>query len=242
MTKIIAHRGASAYCPENTFYAFEKAYEQNSYGIELDIHQSKDGELVVFHDFTLERITNTKGWIKNLRLSEIKQFDVGSWFDVAFKDAKIPTLNEVLIFLSNKKMFLNIEIKAGSRLYPKIEEKLINKIYEHNYQNNVIISSFDHYSLKKIREIDPILNTGVLYASSIIEPWKYAHEILKANALHPHYFTVDKDLIHNSKLIGLQINPYTVDDPNAIKELALSKVDNIITNHPDIAIKTINSI
>ncbi len=123
-TKILAHRGASAYAPENTMAAFKKAIEMNADGIELDVHLSKDGYIVIIHDERVDRTTDGKGEVKDFSLDELKKLDAGSWFSDEYKGEKIPTLEELLSLIKNTEIYLNIEIKAGYRVYPDIEEKL----------------------------------------------------------------------------------------------------------------------
>src|SRR3712207_5048900 len=115
-TKIMAHRGAAAYAPENTIAAFTKAIEMKADAIELDIHLSKDDHIVVIHDEKVDRTTNGKGLVMEFTLEELKRLDAGSWFNKEFKNEKIPTLREVLELVAYKNIDLNIEIKAGYRV------------------------------------------------------------------------------------------------------------------------------
>ncbi len=162
MTKVWAHRGASGYYPENTMTSFEGAIKQNADGIELDVHLSKDGYLIVCHDETLNRTTNGKGFIKQFDLYELKQLDAGSWYDKKYKGEKMPLLEEVIDLIKGTNMDLNIELKAGSIFYPGIEEKVLKMIEKYNIKEQVIISSFDHYALVKIKSLDSEIKTGIL--------------------------------------------------------------------------------
>ncbi|MGL4971324.1 MAG: glycerophosphodiester phosphodiesterase family protein, partial [Cetobacterium sp.] len=107
---ILAHRGASGTAPENTIAAFKKAIIDGCDGFEFDVQQTKDGKLVVFHDWTLERTSNGKGYVREHTLDELKELDAGSWFGEEFKGEKIPTLEETLDLIPDN-MLINIELK-----------------------------------------------------------------------------------------------------------------------------------
>jgi len=237
MTKVWAHRGASGYYPENTMSSFEEAIRQKADGIELDVHLSKDGYLVVCHDETLNRTTNGKGFIKQYDLYELKQLDAGSWFDKRFKGEKIPLLEEAIDLVKRSNMELNIEIKAGSIFYPGIEEKVLKMIDKYGIRNKVIISSFDHYSLVKIKNIDKDIKTGILYTEALYKPINYM-KTTGANALHPNYITLTKDIVEEAHALGIDINTYTVNIEEHIRFIKAMNVNAIITNYPDLA-KTI---
>lgn len=234
---IIAHRGASEYAPENTMASFRKAIEMNSEGIELDIHMTKDKAIVVCHDEKIDRTTNGKGFIKDLTLKEIKELDAGSWFGEEFKGEKIPELKEVLELIKDKKIFLDVELKNGPIIYEGIEKKVIEMIMDYGMEERVIISSFNHYSLMEVKKINPKIKTGALYMAGIVEPWIYAKRI-NADALHPFFYNVFvPDFVKNCTENNVILNPFTVDDERYISALVNLKVDGIITNCPDKAIK-----
>lgn len=232
MTKVWAHRGASGYYPENTISSFEGAIKQNADGIELDVHLSKDGYLIVCHDETLNRTTNGKGFIKQYDLYELKQLDAGSWYDKKFKGEKIPLLEEVIDLIKGTKMELNIELKAGSIFYPVIEEKVLKMVDKYGIKKQVIISSFDHYSLVKIKDLDKDIKTGILYMEALYKPLDYV-KTTKANALHPNYITLTKDIVDEAKAIGIDVNPYTINNEEHVRMIKPMNVNAIITNYPD---------
>ncbi len=240
---IIAHRGASAYAPENTMASFSKAIEMKSDGIELDVHMTKDKTLVVCHDEKVDRTTNGKGFIKDFTLEEIKKLDAGSWFSEEFKEEKIPKLEEVLELLKDKDdIILNIELKNAPILYEGIEEKVIGMISEYNMEDRVIISSFNHYSLLEIKKINSRIKTGALYMAGLVEPWIYAKRI-KVDALHPLFYNLMvPELIEGCFENGIMLNPFTVDDEKYIAALVNLKINGIITNYPDRAVKIRDSM
>lgn len=233
---VYAHRGASGYAPENTMAAFKEAVELGSHGIECDVQMTKDGKLVICHDETLERTTDGKGFIKNLNYNEIRELDAGSWFDNTFKSEKIPQLSELLKLVSDSGLLLNIEIKSGIVQYPGIEEKVIAEVNDFGLLPKVIISSFNHYALKKCKEINPSVKIGILYMEGLFEPWNYMKS-LDCECAHPFYMAVTAEISRELKARGNIINVFTVNDPKTAIELARMGVDGIITNYPDRILK-----
>lgn len=238
---IIAHRGASAYAPENTEASFRLAVEMGADGIELDVHLSKDGIPVVIHDERLNRTGGRHGWVKDLTLAELKALDFGVWFKPEYAGQRIMTLEEVLILLRDWSGLLNIELKSGPVFYEGMEEKVVRLTYTYNRADTVIISSFNHYSLLKVKEIDPRIKIGILYMAGLVAPWEYA-ERLGAEAIHPLYYNIVPPIVAGCKAHGILVNPFTVDDPEHIKAIAAAGVDGIITNVPDIAREIIHKL
>lgn len=241
MTRIIAHRGACKVAPENTMIAFKKAIEMGSHGIETDVHMTKDGVLVLCHDETVDRTTNGHGFIKDFTFEELRKLDAGVKFDPKFEGAKIPTLEELLIYLATKDIYLNVEIKSGPIIYPDIEAKVLELLYKHNYMENSIISSFNHYSLVELRKLDPYAQIGVLYMEGLYEPWNYAKSI-GANAIHPYLYTIAPEIVRGAKGSDVPINVFTVDDPETIRQFITQGVEGIITNYPDRALSILKEV
>ncbi len=232
MTKVYAHRGASGYAPENTMAAFIKAVELGSDGIECDVQMTRDGRLIVCHDETLERTTDGKGFIKDHSYDELRKLDAGSWFDGSFRNERIPRLVELLELVKDNDILLNIEIKSGIVLYPGIEEKVLAQVDAFRLREKVIISSFNHYSVKKCRDIDPGVRTGILYMEGLYEPWNYM-KTLDCPCAHPFYLSLAPEVSGELKARGYEINVFTVNDPGEAVRLAEMGVDGIITNFPD---------
>jgi glycerophosphoryl diester phosphodiesterase len=152
----IGHRGAAGYCPENTIASFKKALELGADYLELDIQMTKDGELVVIHDTTVNRTTNGKGRVKDLTLREIQSLDAGSWFHSNFAGEKIPALSEVFDEFAGKIGFL-LELKKPS-LYPQMEERTADELKKRNLafgDKQIIVQSFDCDSLKRFHQLIP---------------------------------------------------------------------------------------
>ena len=126
--QVFAHRGYSAKYPENTMAAFKAALKFNVDGIELDVHETKDGALVVIHDEKVNRTTNGKGYVKDYTLKQIKELDAGSWFNKNFKGEKIPTLKEVLQLVKPTGKIVNIELKSNIIPYDGMDLKVVELI------------------------------------------------------------------------------------------------------------------
>lgn len=235
-TLIWGHRGASAYAPENTMEAFTLAQKMGADGIELDVHLTKDGHIVVAHDETLERCSSGSGRIVDHTLSELLSYDFSKGFD-NYSNLRIPTLEHVLEFLKSTPMTLNIEIKSGIVIYEGIEEKTLNLVKKMGMEDRVIYSSFNHYSLMLLRKLDSTAPVGLLYSEAMVDPYVYAKH-LKASAIHPYYATLMvPGTIEGCRNHGIRIHPWTVNQPDAIAWMLKERVDAVITNHPDIAIK-----
>lgn len=169
----IAHRGASGYCPENTMVAFKKAVQLGATGIETDVQMSKDGYLVLIHDESLRRTTSAKnGMVKDFTLSELKQLDAGAWFHSKFKGERIPTLEELIQWASGNSILLNLELKNGIVPYAGMEERVIRCVKYYGMTNHVIISSFNHNSLLRCKEISADVSTGLLYSAAFLNFWE----------------------------------------------------------------------
>ena len=237
---IIAHRGASAYAPENTMSAFIKAVEMDSDGIELDVQLSKDGHVVVIHDLTVNRTSNGNGKVKKLTLKQLKDLDFGSWFSKEYKNERICTLEEAFNYLKDYKGLINVEIKKEWLQFNSIEKKVAGLIAKYELRDRTIVSSFSTLSLLKIKRIDKDIQTGILYSSSTKRLILFA-KFFKMNAIHPWYLNVSKEMKGIAVKDNLKINTYTVDNPKDMKKLANLGVDGIITNVPDVALKKLNN-
>jgi glycerophosphoryl diester phosphodiesterase len=210
--------------------------EMGADGIELDVHLSKDGEIVVAHDASLERVSNGKGYINDHTLEELKSLEIND-LPSAIPPYRIPTLSEVFSLVKPSALTINIELKTTERLYPELPRKLLALADEYAMGERVIYSSFNHYSLKEIKALDPSARIGLLYDLGMVDPWAYASYV-GADAIHPHYFVIAAlpetvALCHEH---GVKVNVWTVDEPDAIKLMLKCAVDGIITNKPDIAV------
>jgi glycerophosphoryl diester phosphodiesterase len=233
-TKIIGHRGGAAGFPENTLVAFKKAVELGADGVEFDVQLTKDGEVVVIHDELIDRTMTGSGLVKEHTLKELRQMSAGEFFSPDFKSEKIPTLAEVLEVVQDLEV-INIELK-NYLPYPKLEEKVLKLVDQFEIREKVIISSFNHYSLQKIKKLQPEIRTGALLMAKIINPADYAFK-RAFNALHLHFLTADQEIIDKSHFMGMQVNVYTVNFPESVIELLEKGVDMIMTDDLEMAIE-----
>lgn len=236
MQKVYAHRGASAYAPENTLEAFALAAQQGAHGVELDVHLTKDGEIVVAHDETIDRVADGHGLIGEMTLAELKGFHFNKLMP-RFADATIPTLREVLELLRAEGLEVNIEIKTDRNLYQGIEEKTMRIVAEAGMEEKALYSSFNHCSLATIKKLNEKAVCGLLYSEIMMRPWTYANE-LGMDALHPHYRQlVVPGIVDLSHKAGVMVNPWTVDEETVLKWVIATGADVIITNYPDRALR-----
>ncbi len=223
---IWGHRGASGHAPENTLASFEKAMAMGADGVECDLRESRDGEIVVFHDPTVKRLTG-QGWrVQDLTLSELKRLDIGSWFAPSFARQTVLTAAE-LIAKVPPPFLLNLEIKAAS------PQKVVDLIQKKGIADRVIVSSFDHVLLKKVRSLHLTLSIGLLVDR---EPWKKIVQEarrLQVVSVNVPSRQVTPDLIEKAHQEGFKVYVYTVNDPAQMTSFIEMGVDGLFTNYPD---------
>jgi glycerophosphoryl diester phosphodiesterase len=224
MSKIlkIGHRGAKGYMPENTLIAFEKAILMGCKGIELDVHLSADGEIIVIHDHTTDRVTGQKGVVSALSLSELKKMRVANAH-------KIPLLSEVFDLIDHRAI-INIELKVGEAAEPVL--RLIEKYVADGWQfSEFLISSFDWPALQHVRELHPEIPLGILTQTDLDLAAAFAKTI-NAETIHPHFH-----LLNNENIKALQkdfkVFTWTVNEPEDIQNMKAIGVNAIITDFPD---------
>jgi glycerophosphoryl diester phosphodiesterase len=162
---VIAHRGASACCPENTMTAFYMALEMKADMIELDVLITKDGIPVVFHDPVVDKKTDGTGEVNKFTLAEMKKLDAGSWFARKYAGERIPTLEEVLQWAKGR-IAINIEIKreaVGQHIKGGVEEKVVHLVRKYQMEQHVLLSSFSYEAAWRIKKLAPEISTGLLY-------------------------------------------------------------------------------
>lgn len=233
-TMAIAHRGASYDAPENTMASFRKAVEMKADYIEMDVQETKDGELVIIHDTTVDRTTDGKGNVKDLTLSEIRKLDAGRKFDPSYSGEKVPTFDEVLDAFPGK-VGLLVELKAPF-LYPGIEEKLEKAIRKHNWDDmkshRIIIQSFDAESLQRFHKRMPQIPVGILASSGKdMTDEKLQDYARYAKYVNPNFGMIDKETIERVHRNGLKTFVWTATEKKQIAPLLELKVDGIIANN-----------
>lgn len=233
---IVAHRGASAVAPENTAAAFQKAVDMGVDLIEMDVQRSRDGELIVMHDATVDRTTRGafRGNIASLTLEQIKSLDAGSWKGAQFAGEKVLTLDEMLAAFRGKASFL-IELKTTG-----IEEQVAAAIKKAGMANNVVVQSFSAESVRRFRAVMPEVPAGVLFnnspiANPIARAESYISQVLATNASFAAiaFAAITPELVQHMKARGIAVYAWTVDDEPAIRRMVNAGVSGIITNYPD---------
>ena len=238
----IAHRGFSGKYPENTMLAFSKAVEAGADGIEIDVHLSSDGELVIIHDELLDRTTDGKGAVADYTCAELKGFDASAGYAGVYGVNRIPTLREYFELVAPVSGFItNIELKTGINVYPGIEEKVSAMIKEFDLADRIIISSFNHYSVLRAKRLDPDITCGFLCESWIIDFGAYT-EKYGVECVHPMRQTLTEQTAAEIKAHGIGINTWTVNTPDEVLRLAELGVDAVIGNYPDMAKAVIEEI
>jgi len=240
---IIAHRGASAYYPENTLVAFDGAMVMGADMVELDVQLTSDGKVVVFHDEKISRCTNGRGKIADYTLAQLKKLDAGRWFDKQFIGTKIPTLVEVLELCKNK-IAVNIEIKTEAvtnEITAGIEEKCLQTVDQIGMRGHVVFSSFDDRAIIHLKEIDHTAPAAVLYEKGLYGS-NLPSQIIKS--LRADAFNCSKRELTRKWLDDLQshqipVNVYTLNDKKNMTRLLALGVSGIFTNHPDVLKSTL---
>ncbi|MGF7118962.1 glycerophosphodiester phosphodiesterase [Methanobacterium oryzae] len=213
--KIIAHRGASFYEPENTIRAIKRAIESKADFVEVDVRRSKDKELVIMHDAEITRTTNGNGLVKHKTLKELKKFDAG-------QGEEIPTLDEVVMFVKNR-VGLVIEIKEVGT-----EEEIVKNIAENNI-NDVILTSFYHETIKNVSKLNSDLDTGIIFVGQPVSVHKLAFDA-NASIIFPSYRYMNEEMVKQAKEHGITVYPWAIDDFSIFEKFAKMGVDGVVTN------------
>lgn len=220
----IGHRGAKGHEPENTLASFSKALEFGVDGLELDVHVCATGELVVIHDFTVDRVTNGTGEVHKMTLSQLKEL-------VIDPNHTIPTLDEVYSLI-NKRCFVNIEMK-GRHTAKQVSDFIDNYVQNKGYNySDFLVSSFQHEELDALCKINTKVALGVLTQASVTEAMEWAVQ-LNAKAVHPHFSLLTESNVQKAHDAGLKVYTWTVNDPEDIARMKLYNVDGIISDYPE---------
>lgn len=235
------HRGASGYAPENTLISFEKAMEMGADGIELDVQMTKDGQLVIIHDETINRTSDHVGWVKDFTLEELKQFNFNKNFP-ELGVQRIPTLREVFELIYPCDLVVNVEIKSNIIPYPGIEELVMKTVEACGMKERVVYSSFNHKSCVRLRELDPEAYIGFLFEDGFLDVAEYVRKH-KGNALHPAlYLLQDPQFMTDARKYGLDVNCWTVNEKEHMLLGCRMGLTSLITNYPDVARNIVDSL
>jgi glycerophosphoryl diester phosphodiesterase len=227
---IVGHRGAAGCAPENTLAAFCEGLAQRADIIELDVQLSADGHVVAFHDDQLDRTTNGQGRVSEKTLAELKALDAGSWFDPRFAGEPIPTLEKVLTWAKDR-VPLFVELKYAGRVDPgaALDDAVVAQIVAHAMLDQVMVISFNHRALRRVKARVPGLATGALYGLPVADPVALAREV-GADAVMPLCHIVTVQDVAACHAVGLAVNVW---GPFAdYAALSAAGVDCVNADHP----------
>jgi len=240
---VIAHRGASAYAPENTLAAFKLALQQGADAIELDAKLSVDGQVVVIHDQTVDRTTLGSGRVKNLRLNELRRLDAGSHFDITFQGEPIPTLEEVFRAVGQL-TYINVELTNYSSLNDNLPEKVAELVRQYRLQQRVIFSSFNPIALVRIRRQIPEAPIGLLATPGrtgiLARSWVGC--LLKYQSLNVETNDASADLVKRIHRQGRRVFAYTSNSEDNLRRLFELSIDGVFTDDPVLALNILKSM
>lgn len=228
----VGHRGAKGHAPENTLASFKLAAEMGVDAVETDVHLSKDGEIVLIHDHTVDRTTDGHGFVKDMTLAELKSLDAGRWFDPKFAGERILTLPELLAWAKGR-VGVALEIKNGPIYYPGIAAKTIGLLRDFDMLQQAILLSFDHVVLREAKMIGPEVATGILYVARLVDPIAAARAA-GADSLNPNWSFITPDLVESAHAAGLAVSPWCPNDLDTIRLLDQLGVDSLGTDYPDL--------
>ncbi|PEZ02706.1 hypothetical protein CN326_19315 [Bacillus sp. AFS018417] len=240
MTLIFGHRGAAGTYPENTMVSFQAAEQFGADGIELDVQFTKDRKIVVIHDETVNRTTNGKGAVRNYLYEDLRSLDASYTFYDKVGVCRIPLLEDVLEWLETNNLFLNIELKNNKVPYRGLEEEVITLVRKYNMEERIILSSFNHYSMKKCHMMAPDIETAILYKEGLHSPWAYVKK-MGASAIHPNYRYISDGIIELTMINGVAVRLYTINDEEVMRKFLRMNVTAIITDYPERVKKLLQS-
>ena len=239
--KNFAHRGFSGRYPENTMLAFRKALEAGVDGIELDVQLTKDGHVVIIHDETVNRTTNGTGLVVEYLLEDLQKLDASSIFAGQMGFNPIPTLREYFELVKDSHIVTNIELKTGVNQYPGMEAKVLDLIREFKLEDRIIISSFNHHSVMRMKAMAPELVYGFLADTWILDAGAYTKSY-DVPCYHPSVNMMTQEIVDELKANGRVINVWTVNKEEQIRDLYKKGIDCVIGNFPDLTAKVLKEL
>lgn len=230
---LLGHRGVPQESPENTLSGFRRALEHGLDGVELDVQLCRTGELVVFHDETVNRLTNGSGRVSELSFDELRRLDAGIRFGKEFEGEQIPSLEEVLELLGEK-MLVNVELKTHALHDDGLEARVAGLIQKMKLQSSVIFSSFNPCSLRRIQRQNPDFSLALLFSDDqpihLRKAW--ATRLLRLKGIHPRFPLLSSRLIRRARRKGWFVGTWTVDSAADAARLYDRGADIIISNRP----------
>lgn len=227
----VAHRGASGNAPENTVASFDLALEMDADALELDVHMTRDGVLVVLHDATLDRVRGRSGFVRDASLDELKALDVGAWFGPSWRGLRVPTLEEVFGRYGSATRYY-VEMK-DPELYAGMEEALVRTIDGHGLGRDAVVLSFSAPGLHRVHDLDPAQPVLRLYPERAPIARTVPDSALYATGIGVAVEDVDAALVERAWAAGLDVLVYTADSFAEMRALADLGVDAVVTNFPE---------
>lgn len=240
---IIAHRGASAYAPENTLAAFNLAIQQNADAIELDAKLSSDGHVVVIHDQTVDRTTTGSGSVGELSLSYLRSLDAGSHFDSAFQNERIPTLEQVFLTVGNE-IFINVELTNYASPGDQLPDKVADLVGKHKLEQSILCSSFNPIALRRFNRLIPAVPIGLLALPGLkgaLARSRLGRFIMPYQSLHPELGDISTNLVDRIHRSGNYIYAYTVNHARDMRRMLDYQIDGFFTDDVLLARQIIES-
>ena len=223
-----AHRGASAYAPENTMSAFEKAVELKATGIELDLQKTKDGKIVIIHDEKIDRISSGSGKVSDYTYQELLAFDFGSWFDEKYKNEKILLFEDFAKSFLSRNLTFAIELKAEG-----IENQVLEIISKYKKHNNIYISSFDYHILENVRNLNSSIKISWLIEEKIDAVNIEKLLRISGNQICPRAQLVTEEDIKLANKFGLGVRLWGIVNENIMKDVYNLNIEGMTVNFPD---------
>jgi glycerophosphoryl diester phosphodiesterase len=233
LVEFIAHRGGAATAPENTLGAFRAAIDAGVLAWEFDVQCSRDGELMVIHDETLERTTDGAGMVKDHSYAELKKLDAGSWFGDRWRGERVPTLREVLGLAQEVDAHLFIELKSP-HLYPGIERRVVDLLAEMRYGYNSVILSFDAGALARVHQLNPALEIDLNYVGHV---FGNLPPVPGLGAIGPEWrvLAANPARVREAHQARQRVYPWTVNTRRTLDFLTNLGVDGVISDRLDLS-------
>lgn len=232
---IMGHRGYQARYPENTLVSFLAAVEAGAQFVELDVTLTRDNQVAVMHDDTVDRTTDGRGRVSGYDLDALQQLDAGSWFHPRFSGERIPSLDEVLEKVAPK-AHINIEIKSHELtdcdLTGQVEQGVIDLVLTRGVEKRVLISSFDPEVLKRIQQLDPGIKIALISKQSPPDETVARCLELAAFSYHPHLDYIDRELVRTLHKADVHVFPWNINDARDIRHAFSMGVDGLIAKDP----------
>ncbi len=228
---VLAHRGASAYAPENTLASFYKALELGANGIETDLQKTKDGVIFLFHDDRLDKKSDKKGVATDYTWAELRDADAGAWFSPKYKGERLITFEEFLHFFGRRNLFLAIELKAPFK--ENEVKEVLRLIDKYNVRNKTTLTSFIFENLKATRNVDKEIKIGYLLTKKIDIDVIYQLEAIDGRQICPSLELTTADQIKLARQHGLEIRPWGIRNAQFMQKALDFGVDGMTVDFPD---------